>query len=290
MATTELLACNEAYDSGAMTAELPDDMELVDDMYSSMLAQERRQHVYAPQRHYLKIRLILVDWISDVGDELQLPKAIVHLAVSYLDRLLNVSTPLPPQSKLQLICLVCLMIAAKFGGIDCEVPSMEEIYAYGHQQYSIEDIKACELATLTALEWRLSAVLPINFAEFYLTCESPVYADDELDNRHQVVDPTMYLNLLAKHVDFVSEMVLQEFAFQQWLPSVLATAIICVARRILHISSVWRDELELMSGYVPSDVEGCFHAMWMHYVHHFANSKQNEEEEQSPQSVASYPS
>ncbi|KAF0700737.1 Aste57867_8792 [Aphanomyces stellatus] len=253
----------------------PMDLELADDWYSSMLAAERKHFHYAPQPHYLKIRLILVDWMGDVGDELQLPKEIVHSAVAYLDRLLNVPTALPPQSHLQLVCLVCLFVAAKYAAVECDVPSMDEMVAYGHGQYTVDDIKACEVATLQALGWSLSALTPLHVAQFYLATSFPLYADDDLYGC-ALDDPTPYKSVFAKHVEFVADMVLQEHAFQQWLPSVLATAAICVVRRILHIAPVWREEIEMLSGYVVADVEDCFHAMWSHYAHHFSAPPKDE--------------
>ncbi|ETV70952.1 hypothetical protein H257_13690 [Aphanomyces astaci] len=279
------LDCEEYFvdDAAMTTATSPEDidMELVDDWYSSMLAQERAQFHYAPQPHYLKVRLVLVDWTCDVGEELDVPKSIVHTAVNYLDRLLNVPCALPPQSKLQLVCLVCLWIATKFASVDCEVPSIEEIYAYGHQQYTLDEIKAYEMATLKALHWQLNVLQPIHFTEFYLT-NPPLFPDDDI-NGYQLADPTAYATVYTKHVEFLTEMCLQEHAFQQWLPSVLATAMLCVARRIVHITPVWREEIEINSGYVVDEIQDCFHAMWSHYVHHFSKGTADEP---SPTSVA----
>ncbi|RHY32876.1 hypothetical protein DYB32_002143 [Aphanomyces invadans] len=183
------LSCEEQFDTATMQTASPDDvdMELVDEWYSSMLAQERAQFQYAPQPHYLK-----------------------------------------------LVCLVCLWIATKFASVDCEVPTIEEIYAYGHQQYSVDEIKAYEMAMLKALQWQLHVLTPIHFTEFYLT-SPPLFPDDDI-NGYQLTDPAAYATVYAKHVEFLTEMCLQEYAFNQWLPSVLATAMLCVARRIVHIT------------------------------------------------------
>ncbi|RHY26693.1 hypothetical protein DYB25_006551 [Aphanomyces astaci] len=241
------LDCEEYFvdDAAMTTAASPEDidMELVDDWYSSMLAQERAQFHYAPQPHYLKVPCAL-----------------------------------PPQSKLQLVCLVCLWIATKFASVDCEVPSIEEIYAYGHQQYTLDEIKAYEMATLKAY---VVVFVPIHFTEFYLT-NPPLFPDDDI-NGYQLADPTAYATVYTKHVEFLTEMCLQEHAFQQWLPSVLATAMLCVARRIVHITPVWREEIEINSGYVVDEIQDCFHAMWSHYVHHFSKGTADEP---SPTSVA----
>ncbi len=116
-----------------------------------------------------QIRAILVTWTCDVGEELRIEKCIVHAAVGYLDRVLSVSKEYmltstfqyiiyiysqlqgtPPQSKLQLYCLCCLYIAAKYAAHDAEIPSMDEMHAYGHQQFTVQEIKDCEVAVLKA--------------------------------------------------------------------------------------------------------------------------------------------
>jgi hypothetical protein len=61
-------------------------------VYRAMLRQELARPDYSRKYEYLKYRRILVDWMSEVGEEMQVRKETVHTAIAYLERVLAVRT------------------------------------------------------------------------------------------------------------------------------------------------------------------------------------------------------
>jgi hypothetical protein len=59
----------------------------------------------------LQYRRLLVDWMCEVGDELHLFTSTMHVAVMYLDRMLQLEPV--PKGRLQLIAIGCMLVASK---------------------------------------------------------------------------------------------------------------------------------------------------------------------------------
>lgn len=59
-------------------------------VYRAMLRQELCRPDFSKKYEYLKYRRILVDWMSEVGEEMQVRKETVHTAIAYLERVLAV--------------------------------------------------------------------------------------------------------------------------------------------------------------------------------------------------------
>lgn len=68
----------------------------IDMVYRAMLRQELSRPDYSRKYEYLKYRRILVDWMSEVGEEMQVRKETVHTAIAYLERVLAVRALTPP--------------------------------------------------------------------------------------------------------------------------------------------------------------------------------------------------
>lgn len=62
----------------------------IDMVYRAMLRQELTRPDFARKYEYLKYRRILVDWMCEVGEEMQVRKETVHTAIAYLERVLTV--------------------------------------------------------------------------------------------------------------------------------------------------------------------------------------------------------
>jgi cyclin-A len=90
------------------------------------------------------MRVILVDWLVEVGEEFKMQSATLHLCVNYIDRFLSeVSVQ---RGKLQLVGIACMMIAAKYEEIYPPSPS-EFVYITDHT-YTIQQVR--RLLALTA--------------------------------------------------------------------------------------------------------------------------------------------
>lgn len=120
----------------------------IDMVYRAMLRQELARPDFSRKYEYLKYRRILVDWMSEVGEEMQVRKETVHTAIAYLERVLAMGK-LPAKDRFQLLALSCILIAAKYLGPEEEVPPISEFWEFGNRCYSYEEIHEMELLTLS---------------------------------------------------------------------------------------------------------------------------------------------
>jgi Cyclin, N-terminal domain len=74
----------------------------IDKVFKQMLALERgqlpggppapldgRRCPYNPEARYIKYRRLLVDWLSELGEDYQLANTTIHAAVEIMDRFLQ---------------------------------------------------------------------------------------------------------------------------------------------------------------------------------------------------------
>lgn len=120
----------------------------------------------------MQYRRVLVDWMSEVGEEMRIRKTTIHTAIAYLERVLTVGRSfshdnglclwsmvltlcvsqvgkMPAKDRFQLLALSCIMIAAKYLGPEDDVPTVAEFYEFGNRCYSYAEIHEMELSTLS---------------------------------------------------------------------------------------------------------------------------------------------
>ncbi|CAL9161575.1 unnamed protein product, partial [Musa hybrid cultivar] len=116
----------------------------------------------------LSIRRDAIDWILKVHAHYNLGPSSAYLSVNYLDRFL--STYELPEGKAwmtQLLSVACLSLAAKMEETD--VPLCLDLQV-GEAKYVFEarTIRRMELLVLSTLKWRMQAVTPFSFIDFFL--------------------------------------------------------------------------------------------------------------------------
>ena len=116
---------------------------------------------YTPNPNYLRekqpkmtwiMSAILMDWMMEVCNEHSLKRPTFYLAVNYLDRFLSVSYDFP-KSKLQLLGLVSLFMAAKMEEII--TPKLSELASLGYD-YSLKEILDLEQELFKTLGFQLN--------------------------------------------------------------------------------------------------------------------------------------
>lgn len=130
-----------------------------------------------------------------------------------------------------------------------------------------------ELMVLRHLNWNLNVITPIHFLKYYLdegfVFERDLQAGDETFARKAK-------RYAKKYADFFAELTLQEHQFQQYLPSVLAAAIVACSRRAIKLEPVWNDELEQMCHYSLDQIQPAYSHIYGHYEKTFPPSVKNE--------------
>lgn len=116
----------------------------------------------------LSIRRDAIDWIWKVHAHYSFGPLTAYLSVNYLDRFLSAYEL--PQGKAwmtQLLSVACLSLAAKME--ETEVPlSLDLQVCDSKYVFEARTIQRMELLVLSTLKWRMQAVTPFSFIDYFL--------------------------------------------------------------------------------------------------------------------------
>ncbi|KAF5739772.1 cyclin-D3-1-like [Tripterygium wilfordii] len=164
-----------------------------------------------------------IDWIGKVQAHYDFGHLCAYLAINYLDRFLSAyELPKGKPWMMQLLAVACLSLAAKLE--ETEVPLSLDLQM-GDAKYIFEarTIQRMELLVLHTLKWRMQAVSPYSFIDYFL------HKID--DNRTQV------RILLLRAVQLIS-CTIKGIEFLEFKPSEVAAAVaIAVGGEILTIDN-----------------------------------------------------
>ncbi|XP_078432802.1 cyclin-D4-1-like [Wolffia australiana] len=115
----------------------------------------------------LSIRIDAIDWICKVHAHHGFGPLCLYLAVNYLDRFLSLYE-LPGKAwMVQLLSVACLSLAAKMD--ETEVPlSLDLQVGEARFVFEAKTIQRMELLVLSTLQWRMQAITPFSFLDFFL--------------------------------------------------------------------------------------------------------------------------
>jgi Cyclin, N-terminal domain/Cyclin, C-terminal domain len=239
------------------------------DLYQDM--KERQEDFvspasFKPNASYQPFRRYLVDWMSDVGEQCRLHNSTIHVSILFLDRILG-STEIP-RSQWQVLATACISVAAKYEEAEEHCPPIPDLLqltklsAIGHTSLSFRE---GELEVLRHLGWKLRAFPPLHVTGYFVT--KGVCFDDDVWQGRTIIDKIP--KYVKKYTEFFCNLTLQDYAFQQYLPTVLASGIVLASRVALQLEPRWRPELVRLTGYEEADIEPVFHHVWSYYEQQF---------------------
>ncbi|XP_020590988.1 cyclin-D4-1-like [Phalaenopsis equestris] len=152
------------------------DFPLLSDECLGLLIKREVEHL--PREDYAQrlmsgcmnfsIRRDAIDWILKLHDYHNFGPLSAYLAVNYLDRFL--SSYEPPQGKdwmAQLLSVGCLSLACKMEEI--EAPLLLDLQVSETKfVFEAKTIQRMELLVLSTLKWRMQAVTPFSFIDYFL--------------------------------------------------------------------------------------------------------------------------
>jgi G2/mitotic-specific cyclin 3/4 len=196
----------------------------------------------APSPNYMSIqteltwdmRGILVDWLVQVHQRFRLLPETLYLTVHLIDRFLSMKGI--SSSKLQLVGVVSLLIAAKME--EQYAPTIENLAFMTDNTYTKKDIVKAEQRLLVLMDFDIRYAQPMTFLRRISN------ADTRIRN-------------LAK---YLMEATLMDWKFVGQLPSFLAAASMCVARKVV-MDGEWTTEHVRLSGYQEYDLIDCGRAI-----------------------------
>ncbi|MCD7461283.1 Cyclin-D2-1 [Datura stramonium] len=152
----------------------------------------------------------ILDWICKVHSHFNFGPLCLYLSVNYLDRFLSAyDLPKGKVWMIQLLAVACLSLAAKME--ETEVPlSLDLQIEEAKFVFEARTIQRMELLVLSTLKWRMQAVTPFTFIDYFLKKIN----DDQIASRSSI---TKAVNLILG--------TLKGIHFLEFKPSEIAAAV-----------------------------------------------------------------
>ncbi|KAJ6843442.1 cyclin-D4-1-like [Iris pallida] len=146
------------------------------------------------------VREHAIDWILKVHSHYGFGPTSAYLSVNYLDRFLSVyELPKGKAWMTQLLSVACSSLGAKME--ETKVPLCLDLQV-GESKYVFEarTIQRMELLVLSTLKWRMQAVTPFSFIDYFL-CR---LSDDSSPNRTLVLQSAELILNTSRGIDFLA--------------------------------------------------------------------------------------
>lgn len=217
--------------------------EYAQDIYNYMRRREERM---MPRGNYVRThaqitsgaRSVLMNWLVKAAADLQLNGETLSLAVSNVDRFL--STVIIRRSKLQLLGIASLLIAAKFEEV--LPPEVPDLVAIAAGAYSKKELVRMERQMLNHLFFDISVPTTYYFLQRFAEVS-------------RAAEVAVYLGQYLCELTFT-----EDDPYLQYLPSVVAGAALCLANYTLDLHP-WGQDLIEYSGYHVPDLRDCIYAL-----------------------------
>lgn len=216
--------------------------DVVNQMYDYFSDAEMANKVdssYMSQQPYIneRMRTILVDWLVEVHLKFKMVPETLYLTVHIIDRFLAMKQV--RRSKLQLVGVAALLLASKYEEI--YPPELRDLVYITDRAYNKQEILEMENQIVTTLDYNLTLPTTHSFLCRFLKA---AHAD----------------RMMVQMACYLSERSLQEFGMLKYLPSVVAAAAVCVARKSLR-RHPWSPTLVKYTKYDEPDLMECLREM-----------------------------
>uniref|UniRef100_A0A6J0SY36 Cyclin-J isoform X1 n=2 Tax=Pogona vitticeps TaxID=103695 RepID=A0A6J0SY36_9SAUR len=223
--------------------------QLAADIHQALRYKELKLPSYKSQSPQLNLRRYFADLIAIVSNRFRLCPAARHLAVYLLDLFMDrydISI-----QQLHVVALSCLLLASKFEEKEDSVPKLEQLNSLGcmtnmNLVLTKQNLLHMELLLLETFQWNLCLPTAAHFIDYYLSIA--VHESDLHDGWPMVCLEKTKL-YMAKYADYFLEVSLQDHAFLNYAPSLVAAACVASSRIILRLSPTWPARLHRLTAY-----------------------------------------
>lgn len=200
----------------------------------------------------IKKRFILFDWVMEVTYQLHLTKKIYYSTINLIELFFSKSTV--DINKIQLIGIVCLLIAAKNEGI--EIAN----FSYFTNLYSKSEILNYELIVLKTLKWKIQFINLCDLANILISQWDSIIFDvnknfNDGDKFPVFLNDPKYNNLLFNHyfqiLDYISLDYFYNFLHEKYICISVMYIIIGVAKNIF----AYEDAFQFFNNIRPQNTE-----------------------------------
>ena len=182
-----------------------------------------------PVSSYLSQRQALVDWLSGVGESLNISNQAVHHAVLILD---IYASKIGQEFDIILAALGSLLACSKF--VQMKYPSADSLNSATQNDYSFEDIVGMEASLLQTIDWQLLQYPVFDFINTFIEHGCVFESDRILQSPQSDGDGRInqtHCVTLKRYSDFFTDFCIQEVALIRVDPLILSCAILASARK-----------------------------------------------------------
>eukprot|EP00795_Rhopilema_esculentum_P011885 gene11885-2437_t len=227
--------------------------QLAQDVHSTLKKREIELPVYRSRSPQICYRRFLVNWLAVIGEKLGLVQEVVHLAVRYLDHVMD-KYDLLLESQLNMLALCCLSLAAKIGECEDNIPKVSILKKFCNESFLMHEFISMEVKISQCLNWKLILPTAANFLDFYAMESLSI---DNLHAGENIVCLVQARSYLEKYAKYFVEVSLQDYIFLQFLPSLVASAAVLCARICLKITPEWPMKMATLTKYSVADLRRC---------------------------------
>ncbi|XP_054159568.1 G1/S-specific cyclin-D2-like [Oppia nitens] len=169
------------------------------------------------------MRKIVSNWMLEVCEETNCEEVVFPVAMNFLDRFL-VSTDIR-KSQLQLVGVVCLLIASKLR--QCQTLEPHVLSYFTDYSVTVEEIIAWELLILRRIQWDVSSVVATDYLD-HLFIRLPTIVSNN-NNTDNTSSHNCYDSIIRRHSSTFIALCTTELQFSCLTPSLIAAASIATA-------------------------------------------------------------
>ncbi|KAF8411389.1 hypothetical protein HHK36_003938 [Tetracentron sinense] len=194
---------NQTFNGGDLLTGFP----LQSEECLGLMVERECEHL--PRNDYLKrlrsgeldlgVRREAVDWIRKVHAHYSFGPLSAYLSINYLDRFLSAyELPRGKTWMMQLLAVACLSVAVKMEETDIPLSLDLQI---GESKFVFEarTIQRMELMVLSTLKWRMQAITPFSFIDYFLRKTN----DDQPPLRLLISQSIQLILSTIKGIDFL---------------------------------------------------------------------------------------
>ncbi|XP_062851324.1 cyclin-J [Trichomycterus rosablanca] len=231
--------------------------QLAGDIHHALRYKELMLPVYKSQSPQLNLRRYFADLIAILSNKFRLCPAARHLAVYLLDLFMDrydISV-----QQLHMVALSCLLLSSKFEEREDRVPKLDTLNSLGCMSsmnlvLTKQGLLHMELLLLETLNWNLYLPTAAHFIDYYL---SVAVSEMDLHDGWPMVCMEKTMLYMNKYADYFLEVSLQDHAFLQFAPSLVAAACVASSRIILRLSPTWPAHLQRLTTYTWEQLLPC---------------------------------
>uniref|UniRef100_A0A8C6DXF3 Cyclin C-terminal domain-containing protein n=1 Tax=Moschus moschiferus TaxID=68415 RepID=A0A8C6DXF3_MOSMO len=207
--------------------------QLAADIHQALWYKELKLPSYKGQSPQLSLRKYFADLIAIVNNRFARCPPAPHLAV-YLLGLFMGPYDISIQ-RLHSVALSCLLLASQFEEKEDSAPKLEQLNSLGcmtnmNLVLTKQNLLHTELLLLETFQWKL------------------LHETDLHDGWSMICLENTKL-YMAKYADYFLEVALQDYAFLNYAPSLVAAACVASSRIILRLSPTWPTRLHRLTAY-----------------------------------------